>query len=134
MLIVAELLPIVTVPAPVVPSIKVPVPEVVIVKLWFVPPTVQLDEPAAVSVRAPVEVVIDEAALPAKDIVPVDWDMLPVITVFLFRLIAVALVVPMLRATAVAVSRSGAWSDVPAVPVPDMLKFAPDWRLVPFWM
>src|SRR6478672_3743240 len=108
MLIVAELLPIVTVPAPVVPRVRTPVPEVVIVKLWLVPPTVQLDVPAAVSVRAPVEVVMEEAALPVSEIAPPDCVIPPVIAVDLLRLIAVAFVVPMPSAVAVAVSNNGA--------------------------
>ncbi len=61
-----------------------------------------------------------EAVLPP--VMVMDWPAARVVS--WFRLILVALVVPMFRATAVAVSTSGVRMEVSARPVPDIQELA----------
>ena len=136
MALVAEALPMVVVAAPVVFMLVVPVRLVVpLVTVRFLPVATVV---SPFRVTAPVPV--------AKVPVLADWSKLPVpaakvmfwlaaILTFLFKFIWVAFVVPMFRATAVAVSTRGVRTLVSARPVPDIQKLlVACWEAFWFWM
>ena len=102
-----------------VPKLTVPAPEVFRVNVFVLKARI-LNEPVEELITFPEE--FDKVSVPVVSVV------------FLAKVIAVALVVPMLRVAAVAVSRSGVCNEVAAIPVPEMLKLAPDCSEVPFWI